>query len=130
MVLKEWPDFSFETFSKRSHAMEDAPPATMDDSTLRPDRKWTVHLKLAAFKYEGNLIAQTHNQSFSFPWARDGKGHAQITSLETYPLAHAGASRKQELVNRGVMFWDCRFVRHIQYSGLDVTRLHHFVSCF
>jgi len=127
MRLKEWPDFSLETVSKRSRATESGRPATTDDPTLWPD--WNVRLQLTSFKYDGNLQAQPHNWYFCFPWARDGKGNARITSLRVYPLAHAGASRKQELVDRGAMFWDCRSVKHIQYSGLDVTRLHHFVSC-
>lgn len=131
MRLKEWPDFSHELLSNRGRTIGSVRLAADNDRTPGPE--WTVHLKLTALRYDGitsTFKTQLHSRFVSFPWSRDGKGQAQITSLRVYPFSYALASRKDELVNRGAMFWGCRSIKHIQYSGLDLTRLHHFVSLY
>ncbi|KAK4446732.1 hypothetical protein QBC34DRAFT_411241 [Podospora aff. communis PSN243] len=124
MKLIGWPEYSDTTSRNKPR---NAGLLDILKDTARDD-KWSVTINLRSIEFDGNLTKRMHRRTVTLPWDARGNGEVPISSLEVFPFTDATPERRKYLIDRGFMFWQCRAIRHVQYSGLDISRHHFFVS--
>jgi len=89
--------------------------------------EWTISLSIFAWGLDGRFKKESLTKSATFCWDRDDNNILAINKLFLYPFTSAVPERRDSLKRRGMMFWACRAIRHIQYSGWDIAHREHFV---
>jgi len=124
MKLEKWPEYSDVAFLRKAGSRNTQ--VTPDNSERI--NSWSVTLTLSSIEFNGSFTKRTHHRTIPLPWDVHGNGEVPIASLHAYPFTHATPERRKFLIDRGAMFWECRSIKHIQYSGMDISRHHYFVS--
>ncbi|KAK1753318.1 P-loop containing nucleoside triphosphate hydrolase protein [Echria macrotheca] len=117
--LRAWPDFTYGT------ELHPAPGRRRMDVTNAIH--WNGKLNLFSWGFDGRVKTEVFSRHMSFPWSQHSEGIATtITSLSIYPFAAATPERQNSLRARGMMFWGCRGISNMQYSGWDIPVREHY----
>ncbi|KAG4255664.1 ATPase [Fusarium proliferatum] len=77
-----------------------------------------IDLELEAWDFDGNFKKTGFQKRTTIQW--EGDITKFLYDLDIYPYTLADTSSQRMLMNRGNMFWRCRFRNFISYSGWDL----------
>ncbi|KAJ2992277.1 hypothetical protein NUW58_g2220 [Xylaria curta] len=115
-------DMCYELLGWPSYSDEWSLPS---DKSSIPSRGVTTEtkLELSHWLFDGNFMKET--SSFSLKTTIEAN-EVPITSLHIMPLTCLTPEKQSSLLRRGKMFWECRKMRHVTYSGWDFDRIENF----
>lgn len=95
-----------------------------DRSSSRVEFK--TRLKLMAWVFDGNFMSreETFDASLDF----DATAETEIVNLPIFPIRLCPKTVQQKYLKRGKMFWDCRKMKYVSYSGWDTDIFEIYVS--
>ena len=84
-----------------------------------------TELELAGWNFDGNFQRTGIKKAFNLEW--DVETLKPMSALPFIPFAHAEEEMRNVLVQRGNMFWKCRFQNYVSYDGWGYMNQDHYV---
>jgi hypothetical protein len=84
-----------------------------------------TELELTGWDFDGNFQRTDIKQNFRLEW---GLGTLKpMSELPFIPFSHADEEMSKVLIQRGHMFWKCRFQKYVSYDGWGHMNRDHYV---